>query len=64
VKTHARAIVDDNEKCFSCRVCEVRCPELTIKVVVPEVLKVEPPPDYPPEEGRYLQGNDLSSITS
>ncbi len=26
------------------------------------MLKVEPPPDYPPEEGRYLRGNDLSPV--
>ena len=23
------------------------------------MLKVDPHPDYPPEEGRYLRGNDL-----
>lgn len=50
------------ESCFSCRACEVRCPEHAIKVVTPEILKVEPPPDYPPEEGRYLRGNDLSPV--
>jgi len=26
------------------------------------VLKVNPHPDYPPEEGRYLRGNDFSPI--
>jgi len=26
------------------------------------VLKVNPHPDYPPEEGRYLRGNDFSSV--
>jgi len=50
------------ENCFSCRSCEVHCPEHAIKVEVPEILKVEPPPDYPPEEGRYLRGNDLSPV--
>jgi len=24
------------------------------------MLKVKPHPDYPPEEGRYLRGNDFS----
>ena len=24
------------------------------------MLKVDPHPDYPPEEGRYLRGNDRS----
>jgi tetrahydromethanopterin S-methyltransferase subunit A len=50
------------DNCFSCRACEVRCPERAIKVTVPELLNVEPPPNYPPEEGRYLRGNDLSPI--
>jgi len=50
------------ENCFSCRSCEVHCPEHAIKVEVPEILKVEPPPEYPPEEGRYLRGNDLSPV--
>jgi tetrahydromethanopterin S-methyltransferase subunit A len=26
------------------------------------MLKVEPHPDYPPEEGRYLRGNDYSPV--
>ena len=25
-------------------------------------LKVDPHPDYPPEEGRYLRGNDFSPV--
>jgi tetrahydromethanopterin S-methyltransferase subunit A len=50
------------EKCFSCRACEIRCPSHAIEVRAPEILKVEPPPDYPPEEGRYLRGNDLSPV--
>jgi hypothetical protein len=26
------------------------------------MLKVKPPDDYPPEEGRYLRGNDYSPV--
>jgi tetrahydromethanopterin S-methyltransferase subunit A len=26
------------------------------------MLKVKPPPEYPPEEGRYLRGNDYSPV--
>jgi tetrahydromethanopterin S-methyltransferase subunit A len=26
------------------------------------MLKVKPPPDYPPEEGRYIRGNDFSPV--
>ena len=26
------------------------------------MLKVDPHPDYPPEEGRYIRGNDFSSV--
>jgi len=26
------------------------------------VLKVKPPPEYPPEDGRYLRGNDFSPV--
>ncbi|MGQ9680088.1 MAG: tetrahydromethanopterin S-methyltransferase subunit A [Candidatus Bathyarchaeia archaeon] len=54
--------VIDGSKCFACKACEIRCPEHAIKVVAPEIRKVEPPPDYPPEEGRYLRGNDLSPV--
>jgi len=36
------------ENCFSCRSCEVHCPEHAIKVEVPEILKVEPPPELWP----------------
>jgi tetrahydromethanopterin S-methyltransferase subunit A len=56
------SMVIAEESCFSCRACEVRCPENAISVSVPDILKVEPPPDYPPEEGRYLRGNDLSPV--
>ena len=27
-----------------------------------EMLKVEPPSEYPPEQGRYLRGNDFSPV--
>jgi len=27
-----------------------------------KILKVKPPPDYPPEEGHYLRGNDFSPV--
>ena len=54
--------IPDVTDCFSCRTCEIRCPEHAIKVKVPYLLKVEPPPEYPPEEGRYLRGNDLSPV--
>jgi hypothetical protein len=26
------------------------------------MLKVRPPDDYPPEEGRYVRGNDYSPV--
>ena len=26
-----------------------------------DILKVKPPPEYPPEDGRYLRGNDFSA---
>jgi hypothetical protein len=26
------------------------------------MLKVKPHPDYPPEEGRYVRGNDFSPV--
>lgn len=28
----------------------------------PEILKVKPPSDYPPEEGHFLRGNDYSPV--
>jgi hypothetical protein len=27
-----------------------------------DMLKVDPHPDYPPEDGRYLRGNDFSPV--
>lgn len=56
----SRVVAEGN--CFICRACEVRCPEYAIRVEAPEMLKVQPPSDYPPEEGRYLRGNDLSPV--
>jgi len=41
-------------QCFACRACELRCPERAIEIIGFEIHKVNPPPDYPPEEGRYL----------
>lgn len=26
------------------------------------MLKIKPHPDYPPEEGRYIRGNDASPV--
>jgi tetrahydromethanopterin S-methyltransferase subunit A len=48
--------------CFACRACEVRCPERAIDITGFEMLKVDPPPEYPPEEGRFLRGNDYSPV--
>lgn len=54
-------VVAENQ-CFACRACELRCPERAIEIIGFEILKVNPPPDYPPEEGRYLRGNDYSPV--
>lgn len=51
------------DQCFACRACEVKCPKQAVKITGYEILKVDPPPEYPPEEGRYLRGNDYSPIT-
>ena len=50
------------EKCFACRACELRCPERAIQITGFEILKVDPPLEYPPEEGRFLRGNDYSPV--
>ncbi|MEM3012626.1 MAG: tetrahydromethanopterin S-methyltransferase subunit A [Candidatus Hadarchaeales archaeon] len=50
------------EECCACRACELKCPEGAIEVEGYQLLKVDPPPDYPPEEGRYLRGNDYSPV--
>ncbi|MBS7615013.1 tetrahydromethanopterin S-methyltransferase subunit A [Candidatus Bathyarchaeota archaeon] len=34
--------------------------ERAIQITGYKIRKVEPPPDYPPEEGRFLRGNDYS----
>ncbi|MFX1352144.1 MAG: tetrahydromethanopterin S-methyltransferase subunit A [Promethearchaeota archaeon] len=49
-------------RCFVCRACEVRCPERAIEITGQEMLKVTPPSEYPPEEGRFLRGNDFSPV--
>jgi tetrahydromethanopterin S-methyltransferase subunit A len=50
------------DRCFACRACEMRCPERAIQITGYEIRKVEPPPDYPPEEGRFIRGNDYSPV--
>ena len=50
------------KQCFACRACEVRCPERAIQITGFEILKVDPPLEYPPEEGRFLRGNDYSPV--
>lgn len=50
------------EECCACRACELKCPEQAVEVEGYQLLKVNPPPDYPPEEGRYLRGNDYSPV--
>jgi tetrahydromethanopterin S-methyltransferase subunit A len=50
------------DRCFGCRACEVRCPERAIEISGFEMLKVDPPPEYPPEDGRFLRGNDYSPV--
>jgi len=50
------------DQCFACRACEVKCPDRAITVIGYEMLKVNPPAEYPPETGRYLRGNDYSPV--
>jgi len=50
------------DQCFACRACEVKCPDRAITVIGYEMLKVDPPSEYPPETGRYLRGNDYSPV--
>ena len=50
------------EECFACRACEVQCLERAIEITGFEMLKVDPPPEYPPEDGRFLRGNDYSPV--
>jgi tetrahydromethanopterin S-methyltransferase subunit A len=35
---------------------------VSIKIRERNMLKVDPHPDYPPEDGRYLRGNDFSPV--
>jgi tetrahydromethanopterin S-methyltransferase subunit A/NAD-dependent dihydropyrimidine dehydrogenase PreA subunit len=55
-------VATGGNRCVACHSCESACPAGAIHVEVPQILKVEPPADYPPEEGRYLRGNDLSPV--
>lgn len=58
----ATSVAVREAKCCACNACVVKCPHQAIRVIGYEMLKVEPPPDYPPEEGRYLRGNDYSPV--
>jgi tetrahydromethanopterin S-methyltransferase subunit A len=59
-KKMSKVVAED--QCFGCRACEVRCPERAIEIAGFEIQKVDPPPEYPPEEGRFLRGNDYSPV--
>ncbi len=59
-KNLSQAVAED--QCFACRACEVKCPERAIEITGYQILKVDPPPEYPPEEGRFLRGNDYSPV--
>ncbi|MHA1961475.1 MAG: 4Fe-4S binding protein [Candidatus Thorarchaeota archaeon] len=50
------------EDCSACNGCSIKCPEQSIKVTGYEMLKMDPPSEYPPEAGRYLRGNDYSPV--
>lgn len=50
------------EDCCACGTCAIKCPEHAIVVTGYQMLKTEPPPEYPPEEGRYMRGNDFSPV--
>lgn len=50
------------DRCFACMACALKCPQTAITVTGYEIRKVDPPPDYPPEEGRYIRGNDYSPV--
>ncbi|TET11700.1 MAG: 4Fe-4S dicluster domain-containing protein [Candidatus Thorarchaeota archaeon] len=56
------AMVTAEENCSGCGACAIKCVEQAITVTGYDLLKVEPPPDYPPEQGRYLRGNDYSPV--
>jgi len=59
-KKISKVVAED--RCFACRACEVKCLEQAIEITGFEILKVDPPPEYPPEEGRFLRGNDYSPV--
>ena len=59
-KRISKVVAED--QCFACRACEVKCPEQAIEITGYEILKVDPPPEYPPEEGRHIRGNDFSPV--
>ncbi|MEM2910839.1 MAG: tetrahydromethanopterin S-methyltransferase subunit A [Nitrososphaerota archaeon] len=59
-KKTSEVIAED--QCFACRACEARCSERAIEIIGFEILKVDPPPEYPPEDGRFLRGNDYSPV--
>jgi tetrahydromethanopterin S-methyltransferase subunit A len=56
------SVIVDEEKCSACLACKVKWPEGVIDVKAPRILKVTPPPGYPPEEGRFIRGNDFSPV--
>ncbi len=58
----AIAVVTAEENCSACGACAIKCVEHAIIVTGYEMLKVEPPSEYPPEQGRYLRGNDFSPV--
>lgn len=64
VETDSREVVSviAEDDCTACGACGVKCPEYAIKVTGYEMLKVDPSSDYPPEDGRYLRGNDYSPV--
>ncbi len=62
VDSNEVARVVDIESCSACGACAIKCPEQAISVTGYDMLKVEPPAEYPPEEGRYLRGNDYSPV--
>jgi len=56
------AVVIAEENCCACGACAIKCVEQSIAVTGYEMLKIEPPSEYPPEQGRYLRGNDYSPV--
>jgi ferredoxin len=56
------ALVTNIGECCACGACAIKCSDHAIAVTGYELLKVEPPAEYPPEDGRYLRGNDFSPV--